>query len=251
MKINLNMETRLKKYSEAFDYYLSHDNLPEDLQNDILGDYLKNVLDDPGNKHLCQTNDIWMEIIKTSILNFFTILLPQMDDLQKEKQKEMEYIDCFEKGSIQAKRKMWHYTETYITEHYSADEVNMNGYIHLMKNSDCSKDVIFESMTTDWRKACKERIDKEQQNLIKRNQKWFEDWVLQAGKNDFETILNQEYMQSFSLRKEKRTEDLSAIMDFLDKYCEENLVVFVYGKGKRKGAPRRRCDLYPTHSFAA
>lgn len=192
MKINLNMETRLKKYSEAFDYYLSHDNLPEDLQNDILGDYLKNVLDDPGNKHLCQTNDIWMEIIKTSILNFFTILLPQMDDLQKEKQKEMEYIDCFEKGSIQAKRKMWHYTETYITEHYSADEVNMNGYIHLMKNSDCSKDVIFESMTTDWRKACKERIDKEQQNLIKRNQKWFEDWVLQAGKNDFETIKQTE-----------------------------------------------------------
>lgn len=46
------------------------------------------------------------------------------------------------------------------------------------------------------------------------------------------SLLNQEYMQSFSLRKEKRTEDLSAIMDFLDKYCEENLVVFVYGKGK-------------------
>lgn len=192
MKTNLNMDARLKKYSEAFDYYLCHDNLPENLQNDILGDYLKNVLDDPGNKHLCKTNDIWMEIIKTSILNFFSILLPQIDALQKEKKQEMEYIDRFEKGDIQTKRRMWHHTEAYITEHYSPNEVNMEGYIHLMTKTACSKNVIFESMTTDWREACKKRIDREQLDLIKRNQKWFEDWVLQAGKNDFETIKQTE-----------------------------------------------------------
>lgn len=188
MKTNSSQEARLDKYSEAFDYYLEQNVLPEGLQNDILGEYLKNVLEDPGNKNLCKTDDIWMELIKTSILKFFAILLPQMDALEKEKKKEMEYIDRFASSDIQMKRRMWYNTEAFIAEHYSSNEVNMDGYIYMMKNTDCSKDVIFESMAIDWREACKDRIDKEQQKLIKSNQKWFEDWVLQAGKNDFETI---------------------------------------------------------------
>ena len=57
-------------------------------------------------------------------------------------------------------------------------------------------------------------------------------------------LLNQEYMQSFLLRKEKRTEDLSAIMDFLEQYCEENHVVFVYGRGKRKSIHQRYQELF-------
>lgn len=41
---------------------------------------------------------------------------------------------------------------------------------------------------TDWREACRDRINKAQWKQVKRNRKWFEDWVLQAGKNDFEII---------------------------------------------------------------
>ena len=221
MKANASLEARLNKYSEAFDHYLEQGVLPQELQNDILGEYLKTVLEDPGNKHLCKTDDIWMELIKTSILKFFAIMLPQMDALENEKKKEMEYIDHFESGDIQTKRRMWHYTETYITEHYSSNEVNMDGYIYMMKNTDCEKDVIFESMTTDWREACKDRIDKEQQKLLKYNQKWLVDWVLQAGKNDFETInqtatifhdypLLKEIIQMMGREKEKNHQEEDA-----------------------------------------
>ena len=60
MKANASLEARLNKYSEAFDHYLEQGVLPQELQNDILGEYLKTVLEDPGNKHLCKTDDIWI-----------------------------------------------------------------------------------------------------------------------------------------------------------------------------------------------
>lgn len=143
MKAN-SVEARLDKYSKAFDQYLNQGVLPEDLQNDILGNYLKFVLDDPGNKYLCKTDDIWMEVIKTSLLKFFSILLPQMDTLEEEKKKEMEYINRFDSGDIQTKRMMWYNTVSYISEHYSSDEVNLDGYIHMMTDTDCSKDIILK-----------------------------------------------------------------------------------------------------------
>ena len=57
-------------------------------------------------------------------------------------------------------------------------------------------------------------------------------------------LLNREYIQSFSVSKETRTEDLQRIMDFLDRYCREHAVVFVHGRGKRKSIQQKYWELF-------
>lgn len=48
------------------------------------------------------------------------------------------------------------------------------------------------------------------------------------------SLINHEYMQSFSITKENQTSDLQKIMIFLDNYCRKNGICFMYGRGKRK-----------------
>lgn len=182
------MENKLDKYAEAFDIYLEQNTLPKTFEGDILANYLKTVLDDPGNRHLCQTDTIWRDLIKNSLMDFIGILIQQIEELEKQKKKELEYIDQFEQGDIHLKRVMWRDTVAHITRHYSPEDLNLNGYVYLMQNTDCTKDVIFESMTKDWRAACESRIHEAENNLLKNNQKRFEEWVKQAGKTDYETI---------------------------------------------------------------
>ena len=182
------MENKLDKYAEAFDRYLEQNVLTKTFEGDILANYLKTVLDDPGNRHLCQTDTIWRDLIKNSLMDFIGMLIQQIEELEKQKKKELEYIDQFEQGDIHLKRAMWRDTVAHITRHYSPEDLNLDGYVYLMQNTDCSKDVIFESMTKDWRAACESRIHEAENNLLKNNQKRFEEWVKQAGKTDYETI---------------------------------------------------------------
>ena len=49
------MKIILEDYSELFDVYLTKGELPEYAQGDVLAKYIKDVLDDPGNHHLCTT----------------------------------------------------------------------------------------------------------------------------------------------------------------------------------------------------
>ena len=58
------------------------------------------------------------------------------------------------------------------------------------------------------------------------------------------SLINQEYMQSFMITKENRTSDLQKIMAFLDNYCREYGICFVYGRGKRKSIHQRYHELF-------
>ena len=52
------MKIILEDYSELFDVYLAKGELPEYAQGDVLAKYIKDVLDDPGNHHLCTTDPV-------------------------------------------------------------------------------------------------------------------------------------------------------------------------------------------------
>ena len=56
--------------------------------------------------------------------------------------------------------------------------------------------------------------------------------------------INQEYRKSFTVTEESRTADLQKILDFLDGYCRENRICFVYGRGKRKSVHQRHQELF-------
>ena len=181
-------DRQLEIYSAAFEYYLEKEALPEELADDLLGNYMKTVLDDPGNRHLCLTDPIWKELILNSLLDFFRFLLPQMEQKEQEKIKELEYIENFYDSDITVKRILWQDVMEHVTDNYSPSELNMDGYIYLMKKSEYSKNEIFASMVNDWKKACEERIEREKQMLLENNRQHFEEWAKQAGQGDYERI---------------------------------------------------------------
>lgn len=188
MSVNKDIEARLNNYAEAFEYYLEKETLPEKLSDDLLGNYMKTVLDDPVNRNLCLHDLTWKELIMTSLLDFFRMMLFQLDELEKERSEEIKYIDNFYRGDINLKRQLWQDIMKHIAEHYSLSEININGYIYLMQHNVYPKDDIFKSMVNDWKEVCNNRIDHKKHACLEKYRKRFEEWTIQAGQNDYKAI---------------------------------------------------------------
>lgn len=58
------------------------------------------------------------------------------------------------------------------------------------------------------------------------------------------SLLNREYLQSFSVTEETRTQDLQKVCRFLEQICKEQDTVFVHGKGKRKSQNQKYLELF-------
>ena len=58
------------------------------------------------------------------------------------------------------------------------------------------------------------------------------------------SLLNQEYLQSFSVTEETRTQDLQKICRFLEQICKEQHTVFVHGRGRRKSRNQKYLELF-------
>ena len=72
--------------------------------------------------------------------------------------------------------------------------------------------------------------------------KWEEKMLCKV--NEAVCLLNKEYKKEFSVSKDNCAEDLQKIVDFLDSYCQEQGVIFVHGRGKRKTIHQRYQELF-------
>jgi len=75
--------------------------------------------------------------------------------------------------------------------------------------------------------------------------KW-EEKMLHKIKEALE-LLNQEYITSFSIGEDSRLEDLQKVVNFLNDFCLEHKVDFVYGRGRRKTIHQRYFEMF--HRF--
>lgn len=57
-------------------------------------------------------------------------------------------------------------------------------------------------------------------------------------------LVNREYIKDFFIEKESRGKDLQKVFDFLDSYCKEHRISFVYGRGKRKSKHQKYHELF-------
>ena len=57
-------------------------------------------------------------------------------------------------------------------------------------------------------------------------------------------LVNQEYIQSFSIKMETRTQDLQKISNYLENRCQMEGTVFVHGRGKHKSKNQRYLELF-------
>ena len=186
------MKIILEDYSELFDVYLAKGELPEYAQGDVLAKYIKDVLDDPGNHHLCTTDPVWKDLLKSSLMDFFRQLLPHMMELEKEEAKEKKYMSNFQRADIKGKRLMWPLIEEDIQRLYPPSEVNLEGYVQLMKENKIPKDLIFDALVSDWYEACEKRIAKDKQRLLDTYKADYENQAKLAGNEDYKTIKNTE-----------------------------------------------------------
>lgn len=182
------MEQNLEYYSQLFDSYLAGHDWPPQAERDTLAGYLKEVLDDPGNKHLCSTDVLWKDILKNSLMEFFSQMIPHMDRIAGQEATEKKHMQDFLNGDIQKKRQMWPALEQFIRKHYSPAEVNLEGYIRLMRENSIDKDAIFQALVKDWQEACQEQADRERILLVQNYKNRFRQQILQVGQHDYQTI---------------------------------------------------------------
>lgn len=57
-------------------------------------------------------------------------------------------------------------------------------------------------------------------------------------------LLNKDFIQSFDVQMESRTQDLQQICRFLEDICKERQILFVHGRGKRKSREQRTLELF-------
>lgn len=183
-----NLENRINAYAEVFDFYLEHGVLPDTYQEDILGKYIKNILDEPSNYYLCRNDEVWKELLKASVLEFFSHILPRFDDIDRQKKEEIQYVDSFFSAPIEHKRMMWAQVEKHIYNMYPSTQINLNGYICLFQQNEKGKNVIFQALADDWKKAADLHFENRKEELLASQKAKYEQGAVEAGKRDYKTL---------------------------------------------------------------
>ena len=102
---------RLNRYSELFDRYIDQPlppppPPPEGTQDPLL-DYLHESLADSYQFTKAKEDITWRESFKSSLLSFFTAMLPSYMALEREQRKEMQILHAFFDATIDQRRQQW------------------------------------------------------------------------------------------------------------------------------------------------
>lgn len=170
-KLQEEIEARLEKYGEVFDEYYSTGILPEAWCGDVLAEYIKSVLDDPGIRYQSEKDVVWLASLRDAVLEFIRVLLPYYLQIEERAKREREYMKTFFEGNMDMKRAMWGDMVEYIEECYEPGEINMEGYDQLLRHSDKKKEDIFDCLEEEWEEALDERERKMKESLVDKNKK--------------------------------------------------------------------------------
>ena len=176
------IDAKLEEYSDAFDFYMEHGKMPSSVSpDDCLAAYMKDVLD--NNPQIDGSDPTWAEVLKDSLISFFTVLLEQFRSLYLEAKKELALISKFSEATIEKKRMMWQQVCDVIESGYSKYEVNLPGYTSQFKTDD--KGAVFSALTSDWENACKEKLVQKEQYILNRAKVQFEQLCHDSGNSDY------------------------------------------------------------------
>lgn len=185
-ELNIRIDEQLDVYSHIFDSYWDTKKIPEGHEYDALARYIKSVLDDPCTRYQGDMDALWLGLMKESLMEFFRVLLPYYIEIEEQQCRERKYMEKFFTGDLDKKRTMWRDVVDFIEEHYTPNEVNMDGYDHLLRNTDKNKDDIFDCLEQEWGNASDGEVRAMQEVLIENNRKSFENKVRQlAGTKDY------------------------------------------------------------------
>lgn len=165
------IESRLEIYGQIFDEYYATATLPVGWEGDVLADYIKTVLDDPGVKFQAEQDVVWFASLRDSVLEFIRVLLPYYLQIEEQSKKEREYMEAFFEGNLDMKRTMWGDMVEYIEENYDPNEVNMAGYDMQLRNREKDRELIFDCLEKEWNEALDEQEREMKEELVEKNKK--------------------------------------------------------------------------------
>ncbi len=170
-KLQQDIESRLEIYGQIFDEYYATATLPVGWEGDVLADYIKTVLDDPGVRFQAEQDVIWFASLRDSVLEFIRVLLPYYLQIEEQSKKEREYMEAFFEGNLDMKRAMWGDMVEYIEENYDPNEVNMAGYDMQLRNREKDRELIFGCLEKEWNEALDEQEREMKEELVEKNKK--------------------------------------------------------------------------------
>lgn len=178
------IDAKLEEYSEVFDYYVEHGEMPPSVSDeDSLIGYMRDVMD--SNPHLDGSDPIWIEVLKEDLISFLALLLELLRDMQQEAEKELDRIAWVKDVPMESKRIMWKQICEKIESRYSIYEVNLPGYIRQFEDTE-GEESVMAALLSDWENACKARLEQKTAQLIKRAKNQFEQRCREAGRGDYE-----------------------------------------------------------------
>lgn len=170
-KLQQDIESRLEIYGQIFDEYYATATLPVGWEGDVLADYIKTVLDDPGVRFQAEQDVVWFASLRDSVLEFIRVLLPYYLQIEEQSKKEREYMEAFFEGNLDMKRTMWGDMVEYIEENYDPNEVNMAGYDMQLRNREKDRELIFDCLEKEWNEALDEQEREMKEELVEKNKK--------------------------------------------------------------------------------
>lgn len=170
-KLQQDIESRLEIYGQIFDEYYATATLPVGWEGDVLADYIKTALDDPGVRFQAEQDIIWYASLRDSVLEFIRVLLPYYLQIEEQSKKEREYMEAFFEGNLDMKRAMWGDMVEYIEENYDPNEVNMAGYDMQLRNREKDRELIFNCLEKEWNEALDEQEREMKEELVEKNKK--------------------------------------------------------------------------------
>ena len=170
-KLQQDIESQLEIYGQIFDEYYATATLPVGWEGDVLADYIKTVLDDPGVRFQAEQDVIWFASLRDSVLEFIRVLLPYYLQIEEQSKKEREYMEAFFEGNLDMKRAMWGDMVEYIEENYDPNEVNMAGYDMQLRNREKDRELIFDCLEKEWNEALDEQEREMKEELVEKNKK--------------------------------------------------------------------------------
>lgn len=178
-----NVDDRLKKYGEAFDFYMESGKMPDDISaDDALGAYMQNTI--ASNPFLPMSDPLWKEQLKGELLSFFHQLLDALAPARQQTLEEKSRISIFRHQSLDDKRRSWQRIFYHIKSTYSKEEVNIEGYTEQFKEHDAQ--TVLNALSDNWEKAAEGKLKAEERNVLSRNNKRWENHIEEWGKQDYE-----------------------------------------------------------------
>ena len=179
-----NIDAKLEEYSEVFDIYLDGGKLPPTDGQDPLRDYIVSVID--NNPQLDVSDSTWTEVLKESLMSYFSQLLVAFAEIQAEMEREQTIIALFSQANIDGKRKMWKQVRNHIRNRYSKFQVDLDGFTGQFGSGEGNNESVLKAITEDWEKACERSAEERQQELLNRSQKQWELQIKSYGSRDYE-----------------------------------------------------------------